>query len=105
MIILGTCHGEDFLYLFRSKLIEEAGIKQIVPGTTEHVVRQLFLELWTNFAKTGNPNSEKSELINVEWKPLDNSNEFNCLTISNNPTLIKESSILREIIKKTHGSN
>ncbi|CAD6234003.1 GSCOCT00007467001.2-RA-CDS, partial [Cotesia congregata] len=73
----GTCHAEDLIYLFRSKLLEEAGIKQIVPGTTEHVIRQQFLELWTNFAKTGNPNSETSELINVEWKPLDSFNEYN----------------------------
>lgn len=27
--------------------------------------------LWTNFAKTGNPNSKENDgLLNVEWKPV-----------------------------------
>lgn len=38
--------------------------------------------MWTNFAKTGNPNPlNKDNLINVEWKPVVNGNEMNFLDI------------------------
>lgn len=43
-------------------------------------IRRL-MKLWTNFAKTGNPNEENSE-IQIEWKPT-NSNQFNYLDIGN----------------------
>lgn len=38
-------------------------------------------KLWTNFAKSGNPNpTTKDPLIDVVWKPIEN-NKFNYLDI------------------------
>ncbi|XP_044592530.1 juvenile hormone esterase-like [Cotesia glomerata] len=95
----GTCHAEDIVYLFRPKLFNAMGIEPPENCSTEGVIRQRFVELWTNFAKTGNPNST-SQIVDVEWLPIENATEFNCLKISKDLDLIRETNILHKLSAK-----
>ncbi|KAF2898717.1 hypothetical protein ILUMI_07462 [Ignelater luminosus] len=77
----GACHGDDLGYLFKTNLtpkdlgiIEKEGIKR-------------FTTLWTNFAKTGDPNPKrKDSLINVTWEPIEK-DKLNYLNIGENLTV------------------
>ncbi|XP_074113801.1 juvenile hormone esterase-like [Cotesia typhae] len=93
----GTAHAEEIPYLFHCKFFLNLGIDLPISYPSGRIIQQRMLTLWTNFAKTGNPNLPKSEIISVDWKPVDNSIEFNCLKISDNLTMIKESNILRQL--------
>lgn len=40
-------------------------------GSPEELTMKRLVKLWTNFAKTGNPNSkEKDELLDIEWEAV-----------------------------------
>ncbi|CAG5073593.1 Protein of unknown function [Cotesia congregata] len=93
----GTALLEEAFYLFNAKILEKRGIAKPVSYPTEQIIHQRFIELWTNFAKTGNPNEETSELISVEWKPVDNSSDYNCLKISEDLCTIRVSDILHQL--------
>lgn len=62
-------------------------------GSEEDILVQRMVKLWTNFAKTGNPNPvEQDSLINVIWKPTKDSELFYLdigedLTVGSNPDL------------------
>lgn len=73
----GACHYDTFFYLFKHKFSP----KTIEPGSAEHVGMQRMIELWTNFAKHGNPTpNAQSELLSITWQPLE-PNKFNYLDI------------------------
>ncbi|CAD6234007.1 GSCOCT00014114001.2-RA-CDS [Cotesia congregata] len=93
----GTAHGEELFFLFYPKLMKLLGFEPIVSDSTENIIKQRFIELWTNFAKNGDPNSERSELISVKWKPVDDHQEYNCLEVSEDLSMIKETNILDKI--------
>ncbi|CAD6234004.1 GSCOCT00007468001.2-RA-CDS [Cotesia congregata] len=97
LCLSGTAHAEEIPYLFYCKFFLNLGIEQPISFPSGRIVQQRMLTLWTNFAKTGNPNLPKSEVISVDWKPVDNSTEFNCLKISDNLTMIQEPNILRQL--------
>ncbi|KAG8034160.1 hypothetical protein G9C98_001244 [Cotesia typhae] len=96
----GTSHGEDIFYLFCPKILNKLGMKPPAFGSTEYIIQQRFLELFTTFAKTGNPNPKKSDLIQIKWQPVDSSMTYSCLKISENLSMIKESNILHDILKE-----
>ncbi|XP_057336401.1 uncharacterized protein LOC130674963 [Microplitis mediator] len=93
----GTCHAEDLFFIFYPKMLKLLELKPPASDTTEYIIQERFLELWTNFAKTGNPNRGTSELIPIEWPPVDDPTEWKCLKISTDLSLIKESNILDRI--------
>lgn len=65
-MFVGASHGDDLSYLFMSELNPE-----IETGSIEDVAIRRMSKLWTNFAKTGNPNSKCLDpLLNVQWKPI-----------------------------------
>lgn len=43
--------------------------KVLHKGPLEDKVLRRFVKLWTNFAKTGNPTPQESDL-NITWKPV-----------------------------------
>lgn len=62
----GVCHADELGYLFK-----HAATPEVTPGSLEDISITRFVKLWTNFAKTGNPNPEdKDPLIKVIWKPV-----------------------------------
>lgn len=61
-------------YLFKSRLFTE-----IDKGSIEDISIRRLSKLWTNFAKTGDPNSKNNDaLLNIQWKPASKS-ELNFL--------------------------
>ncbi|XP_057334106.1 juvenile hormone esterase-like [Microplitis mediator] len=101
----GTSLTEDLYYLFNAKLLDSRGITRPAYYPIERIIQRRFLELWTNFAKTGNPNCGASELIPIEWLPVDSSDNYNCLEISENLRLIKQPNILHQIEKFAQNNN
>lgn len=75
-ISLGAGHADDLAYLFKFE-----AIKGLRPGSPEEVTVKRLTKLWTNFAKTGNPNPRTpDELIQIEWEPV-GKNGLNYLNI------------------------
>ena len=62
MRYLGAIHATEITYLFDTSLPDPMGSGEIV-GTDECEFRHVAKEMWTNFAKTGNPSTDK-----YEWK-------------------------------------
>ncbi|KAK5647709.1 hypothetical protein RI129_002601 [Pyrocoelia pectoralis] len=80
----GVCHGDDVRYLFKTDYTPP-----IIPNSIEDKSIKRFTRLWSNFAKTGNPNSiNKDVLINVHWKPTQ-PEEFHFMDIGENLTVGK----------------
>lgn len=80
----GVCHGDELTYLFKSKYS-----RKFKPGSIEELTQYRMIKLWTNFAKTGNPNpAHTSSVINANWLPvqsgqLNHLNIGKCLTYKN----------------------
>lgn len=67
----GTTHAEELLYLFYGRIQKLLGISIHEEGTTQSKVMEYFTQMWTDFAKTGNPTPAKTELIDTLWEPLE----------------------------------
>ena len=59
---LGAIHACEIPYLFDTAIPDPMGSGEIV-GTDECEFRHVAKEMWTNFARTGNPSTDK-----YEWK-------------------------------------
>ncbi|RXG69511.1 hypothetical protein Avbf_01424 [Armadillidium vulgare] len=73
-----TIHGDDLVYLFydgnfSKKLLKDDDLK----------MREIFLDLWTNFAKTGNPTPSGSDFI---WKEA-TTESFEHLSLTTSPVM------------------
>lgn len=74
----GACHGDDGGYLLKSdKLTGEV-------SETDKYVQNVMLELWTNFAKNGDPNPKTRELISTKWEPITETGPA-CFVINEKP--------------------
>ncbi|CAK1601720.1 unnamed protein product [Parnassius mnemosyne] len=66
-VVNGTAHSEELAYLF----YHDSDVTQTEMDST---VSEILVERWTNFAKTGTPGTEVSQ---IEWKPFSiESNNF-----------------------------
>ncbi|KAI4468858.1 carboxylesterase [Holotrichia oblita] len=61
----GAAHSDDVCYLFKVG----CRVDKVVENSLEDITIQRMVKLWTNFAKSGNPNSE--EFKNINWKPIE----------------------------------
>lgn len=78
----GTSHGDDLLYLFFGVLT--SGIEK---GSMEYKTIQRFVGMFTQFAKTGNPNIP--EIEPTVWEPVRKSDvSIKCLNIGENVYII-----------------
>uniref|UniRef100_A0A1Y1NAI3 Carboxylic ester hydrolase n=1 Tax=Photinus pyralis TaxID=7054 RepID=A0A1Y1NAI3_PHOPY len=78
----GACHADDVGYIFKT-----AFTPPIIPNSIEDKSLRRFTTLWTNFAKTGNPNPiNKDTLLNVQWMPA-RPEEFHFIDIGDNLTV------------------
>lgn len=71
-LILGASHADDLGYLFKTFLTPD----EMDPNSIEMKSVRRMVKLWTNFAKTGDPNP----IVNVMWKPA-TKDELNFLDI------------------------
>ncbi|XP_067206770.1 uncharacterized protein [Linepithema humile] len=77
----GVCHAEDLYYLFYPHMIKDLGFLPPELDSEEYKVISRFVQMWTDFAKTGNPTPTITNLIPVKWEPLKNGDTYNYLNI------------------------
>nr|QCC89034.1 carboxylesterase 19 [Meteorus pulchricornis] len=97
----GTAHGDELSFLFNQKIGKFVGRKKPIPGSCEHSLIRRFTELWTNFAKTGNPTPELTSLILVKWEPIDNPIEFKYLGIRDNLDMSTDVNIMKRLTERS----
>ncbi|XP_047365688.1 juvenile hormone esterase-like isoform X3 [Vespa velutina] len=83
--IPGATHADELSYMFYGKLQKYLLLKPHSPGTKDYKIMEYFTQLWTDFARTGNPTPTTTELIPVLWEPLKkDANEYNYFNIDEN---------------------
>ncbi|CAD6236387.1 GSCOCT00008155001.2-RA-CDS [Cotesia congregata] len=78
----GVMHGDEMTYEFYSTALKNKPL----PGSPEEKKTNEILEMWTNFAKQGNP-STTMDTAKVEWKPM--GTDGNYLDIGNDLAMKK----------------
>ncbi|KAG7212446.1 hypothetical protein KM043_012761 [Ampulex compressa] len=68
----GVAHGDELGHIFYMKLMDNLP----EPGSAAEKVTRIMTKLWTNFAKHRNPTAEKDELVNVDWLPKGEENNY-----------------------------
>ncbi|XP_014603712.1 PREDICTED: venom carboxylesterase-6 [Polistes canadensis] len=63
----GVTHADDLHYLFP---VGEQLFKEISPSKEDQKMIDTMTSLWFNFAKTGNPTPEITNIITEKWKPV-----------------------------------
>lgn len=69
----GVCHADDLMHLFPIHFLKKPFSKQDIE------IRELMLNLWTNFATSGNPN--KPIVVPTRWEPLSDVKKMEYLNI------------------------
>ncbi|XP_047107555.1 esterase E4-like [Schistocerca piceifrons] len=62
----GVSHHDDLIYLFYISAL----VPEFVNTDPEYTTVKRMTKMWANFVKTGNPTSEKTDLVNVNWETL-----------------------------------
>ncbi|XP_034831504.1 juvenile hormone esterase-like [Maniola hyperantus] len=86
----GACHGDDGGYLVKSDLLKGN------LSDTDKLVRDRMCQMWTNFARFGDPTPKTDSLIPTTWEPIAETG-MACLLI--NDTLTMKYEIYPERIK------
>ncbi|KAG7207221.1 hypothetical protein KM043_008897 [Ampulex compressa] len=68
----GTSHADELQYLFYPKAIGQLGMEEILTDSTHQRIIGYFTQMWTDFAKTGNPTPGSNDTVPVVWKPVEN---------------------------------
>lgn len=66
----GATHSEELMYLFYPYLMKNLGLPPPSRGSKDHNVMEYLTQMWTDFAKTGNPTPMTTDLITTLWKPI-----------------------------------
>ncbi|KAG9436182.1 esterase FE4 isoform X1 [Apis mellifera carnica] len=78
----GATHADELQYLFFPDLSKKlANRKLLEVGTDMYIIMEYFTQMWTDFAKTGNPTPKVTDLIRTIWKPLQKTDTYNYLRI------------------------
>ncbi|KAI4479559.1 hypothetical protein M0804_010956 [Polistes exclamans] len=79
----GATHTDELYYFFYGTVYSLANLQPHSPGTPNYKIMECITQLWTDFAKTGNPTPKTTELVPVLWKPLEkNSKTYDYLNIN-----------------------
>ncbi|XP_015113240.1 esterase B1 [Diachasma alloeum] len=93
----GTCHGDELPLLFYAKLLQKFGVEAPDPSSVQWLLIQRFTEMWTNFAKTGNPTSSTSQFLPVTWTPVTKMQEYECLKITDGLEMTREINVFNRL--------
>ncbi|XP_077262541.1 esterase FE4-like, partial [Temnothorax americanus] len=77
----GSTHFEDVGYLFCPHIMKDLGISLPTPDSKDYKMINYITQLWTDFAKTGNPTPVISDLCPIKWIPLKSANGYDYLNI------------------------
>ncbi|XP_015175623.1 PREDICTED: acetylcholinesterase [Polistes dominula] len=79
----GATHSDELNYFFYGTIYPLLNLKPHRPGTQNYKIMECVTQLWTDFAKTGNPTPKTTKLVPVLWKPLEiNSKTYDYLNIN-----------------------
>ncbi|KAF2902140.1 hypothetical protein ILUMI_04048 [Ignelater luminosus] len=62
----GVCHCDELLYLFSNNPFED----DYKSNQHDKKIIDIMTTLWANFARTGNPTPDVSDLIPTKWEPI-----------------------------------
>ncbi|EFN68478.1 Carboxylesterase UNQ440/PRO873-like protein [Camponotus floridanus] len=66
----GVSHSEELCYLFYPDIIKELGLSVPAPDSEDYKMISRLTQMWTDFAKTGNPTPAITDLTPIKWTPL-----------------------------------
>ncbi|KAL0113968.1 hypothetical protein PUN28_011347 [Cardiocondyla obscurior] len=80
----GVCHTEELGYLYLPEIVKEKLNLPPKPTSNDHKIINYLTQMWTDFAKTGNP----TPATNL-WQPLNGpeNENYNYLNININPEM------------------
>ncbi|XP_014230192.1 esterase FE4 [Trichogramma pretiosum] len=91
----GAAHGDELSQQFRMNMIEKfTGAPLIKDGSIDFKMMERIIEMWVNFATTGEPNPTKTDLVPVEWEPVKDGKNFEALIIDEDMKMDKVNSLL-----------
>ncbi|XP_031829086.1 juvenile hormone esterase isoform X2 [Nomia melanderi] len=79
--VSGASHAEELMFMFYSKLLKLMQINPPEPKSRDHNVLEYLTQMWTDFAKTGNPTPMTTNQIPALWKPLQKGDVYNYMNI------------------------
>ncbi|XP_029169221.1 esterase E4-like isoform X2 [Nylanderia fulva] len=80
----GTSHFEELGYLFYPHIGKTFGVLPFARGTPDYKIMEYLTQMWTNFAKTGNPTPSSA---NFTWSPVKNGTTYDYLNINRKPRM------------------
>ncbi|KMQ92339.1 esterase e4 [Lasius niger] len=84
----GVSHAEELFYLFYPEVIKELGLSLPEPASEDYKMINRLTQMWTDFAKTGNPTPAITDLTPNEWTPLKRAgNVYDYLNIDIEPRM------------------
>ncbi|XP_029165263.1 esterase E4-like [Nylanderia fulva] len=84
----GVSHGEELCYLFYPEIIKELGLSLPASDSEDYKMMKCLTQMWTDFAKTGNPTPSITDLTPIKWTPLKHGgNVFDYLNIDSKPQM------------------
>ncbi|XP_029165265.1 esterase B1-like [Nylanderia fulva] len=84
----GVSHGEELYYLFYPEIIKELGLSLPASDSEDYKMMNCLTQMWTDFAKTGNPTPAITDLTPIKWTPLKHGgNVFDYLNIDSKPQM------------------
>ncbi|XP_029166734.1 esterase E4-like isoform X2 [Nylanderia fulva] len=80
----GTAHIEELGYLFYPYMTKDLGLSPAAPESQDYRIINYITQLWTDFAKTGNPTPTSAD---CKWTPVKNGNAYDGLNITIKPRM------------------
>ncbi|XP_036141335.1 esterase E4 [Monomorium pharaonis] len=83
----GVTHGEDIFYLFYPHMMKDFGVPPPEPSSEDYKMINRLTQMWTDFAKTGDPTPAITDLTPVKWTPVKHGNIYDYLNIDIKPRM------------------
>ncbi|KAJ8687538.1 hypothetical protein QAD02_023332 [Eretmocerus hayati] len=96
----GASHFDELSYLFSMKFRENLGIDNLQKGTSDYRLMEQMTEMWTNFAKTGNPTPSTSGVIRQKWTTVSNATIMRYLEIDVNSQMKQMISVEQNLSRR-----
>ncbi|EFN68476.1 Carboxylesterase UNQ440/PRO873-like protein [Camponotus floridanus] len=83
----GVSHSEELSYLFYPDIIKVLGLSVPASDSEDYKMINRLTQMWTDFAKTGNPTPVITDLTPIKWTPLKSGNVYDYLDIDVEPRM------------------
>uniref|UniRef100_A0A336K8D2 Carboxylic ester hydrolase n=1 Tax=Culicoides sonorensis TaxID=179676 RepID=A0A336K8D2_CULSO len=80
----GASHGDELGYLFTAPRLFYFGVRLNRKNSPELIIKNRMVQMWTNFAKYGDPTPVGKTKINIVWQPIKSEKELLYLDIKQN---------------------